>query len=129
LQAKAQSFNSITTPFKVGKTGGISSIQSDIGWSSPKTSPLSNRGTMAYPMFPAAPLTTTLIGAFDMYFIIKGFTWYDYSCYYRIRASCTAILKGKLYYFTFDEQCHSSLDRTTANCQIIKYDEMCDDDY
>jgi hypothetical protein len=59
---KAQSVSSIAVPSAAPSAGVISSRRSATGVSGPSIAPLAMRNRMAYPIWPAAPVTATLTG-------------------------------------------------------------------
>ena len=62
--AKAQSFNSITTPWTAAAAAGISRRFKLIGWSAPSIWPDATRNASAYPILPAAPVMVMVSGFF-----------------------------------------------------------------
>jgi hypothetical protein len=62
--AKAQSFNSITTPWTAALAAGISKRFKLIGWSAPSIWPDATRKARAYPILPAAPVMVMVTGFF-----------------------------------------------------------------
>lgn len=65
IKGKELSFNSIKTPSKALAAQGISSKVKSTGWWGPNILPYPIMKTKAYPIFPAPPVTVTLMGVFN----------------------------------------------------------------
>lgn len=63
-KGEAVSMSSISTPFKESIIDGISKRTNSIYWFEPNNLPWAIMNTNAYPILPAAPVTTTQIGFF-----------------------------------------------------------------
>lgn len=65
IKGKEQSFSSIITPSKAYLAKGNSKRVKSTGWWGPNNLPYPIINIKAYPMFPAAPVTVTLIGVLN----------------------------------------------------------------